>query len=82
MVNKQLKIIITLTVVLSVTLAIVSYYGAFVTDTYERDSASMAAQGMGQDIVDLFFVIPLLIISLILMLKNCKVAFYIYSHYI
>ncbi len=77
--SKQLKIITTLTVVLSFALAIVSYYGAFVSNTYKRDAASMAAQGIGQDIVDLFFVVPLLIISLVLMYRNNKVAYFIFS---
>jgi hypothetical protein len=49
---KQSRIIIVLSVLLAISLALVSYYGAFVPSTYERDAASMAAQGMGQDIVD------------------------------
>lgn len=77
--SKQLKIITILTVVLSIALAIVSYYGAFVSSTYERDAASMAAQGIGQDIVDLFFVVPLLIIALVFMLRKNKLAYFIFS---
>ena len=71
--SKQLKIITILTVILSIALAIVSYYGAFVSSTYERDAASMATQGIGQDIVDLFFVVPLLIIALVFMLRKNKI---------
>ena len=79
MVNKQLKIITVLSILLAISLAIVSYYGAFVPGTYERETVSLAAQGIGQDITDLFLVVPLLLISLILLRRNSRVAFYIYS---
>ena len=77
--RKHLKLITILTIVLSIALAIVSYYGAFVSGTYERDTASMAAQGIGQDIVDLFFVVPLLIVSLLFILRNNRIAYFILS---
>jgi hypothetical protein len=77
MVNKNLKIISILVSSLIIILAIVSYYGAFAVDTYGRETASMAAQGIGQDIVNLFLVVPLLIVFLILLLKNSEVAFYL-----
>ena len=68
-----------LTFVLAVLLTIVSYFGAFVANTYEREVASMAAQGMGQDIIDLFLVVPVLIISLVFMQKNNKTAIFIFG---
>lgn len=77
--NSQLKIITILTLLFAFFLAIVSYYGAFVLSTYERDAASMAAQGIGQDIVDLFLVVPLLLISLLLMHRKNKRAYFIFS---
>lgn len=58
-----LKSLRILTLLLAVSLAIVSVAGGFLPDTYERDSASMAAQGVGQDLVDLFLGVPLLIAS-------------------
>ena len=79
MLNKQLKIITVLSVLLAVTVAIVSYYGIFVPGTYERETVSLAAQGIGQDITDLFLVVPLVLISLILIRRNNRVAFYIYG---
>jgi Mg2+ and Co2+ transporter CorA len=36
-----------LSMILMAALAVVSFYGAFVPGTYERDAASMAAQGIG-----------------------------------
>ena len=77
--NKPLRIIVFLSVALAVVLAVVSYCGAFVPSTYERDAASMAAQGIGQDLVDLLLVAPLLLVSLAFMLKESKAAFYIYG---
>ncbi|MCB2195201.1 MAG: hypothetical protein KQH79_05040 [Bacteroidetes bacterium] len=68
--KEHVKIITILSILLAVSLAIVSYFGAFVSSTYARDSASMGAQGIGQDIVDLFFVVPLLLVSLYFARKN------------
>ena len=75
--KKKLNILTLLTVLLSVALAIVSYFGAFVEGTYDRDVASMAAQGMGQDMVDLFLVVPLLIVSLILVRRDIKAGWFL-----
>jgi hypothetical protein len=77
--NPSIKILTGLTVVLAAALALVSVFGAFVPTTYERDAASMAAQGMGQDWVDLFLVVPLLILSLTFMLRGSRIASYLYG---
>ena len=58
--QKKIKLITILTVLLLISLTIVSLFGTFIPTTYARDSVSMAAQGMGQDMVDLFIVVPLL----------------------
>jgi hypothetical protein len=79
MVKKNLKTIMILSILLILSLAVVSAVGAFVPGTYARDAASMAAQGMGQDLVDLFFVVPLLVISLVFMLRGNRAAFLIYG---
>lgn len=47
MINKQLKIITILSILLTITLTIVSFFGAFIPGTYEQETASMAAQGTG-----------------------------------
>jgi hypothetical protein len=73
------RILVGLSLLLAIALAIASYYGAFVPGTYERDSASMAAQGMGQDLFDLFFVTPLLLISLLYTLKGNRIALFIFA---
>jgi hypothetical protein len=76
---KPYKLIIVLSLVLAAALTTVSYYGAFIAATYDRDAPSMAAQGMGQDLVDLFFVVPVLLISLLLFIKENRIACFIFS---
>jgi len=76
---KYKKTIILLTVLLAIFLAVVSSCGAFMSKTYARDSASMAAQGVGQDLVDLFFVVPLLLVSLIFVRRNDRTAYYLFG---
>jgi len=76
---EQLKTITVLTFVMLVFLSVASFFGAFVDITYARETASMAAQGMGQDIVDLFLVVPAVIITLLLMRKNNRIATLIFG---
>ncbi|MEE4311490.1 MAG: hypothetical protein V2J62_06430 [candidate division KSB1 bacterium] len=77
--NEQFKTITTLSILLVITLGIASFFGIFVPGTYERETASMAAQGIGQDIVNLFFALPILIISLVFVHRNSKIAWLIFS---
>lgn len=75
----NLKVLRILTILLAISLTLVSIIGAFLPGTYERDTASMAAQGMGQDLVDLFFVVPLLLITLFYSARGSRVAALIYG---
>lgn len=68
-----------LTILLAISLAVVSIAGAFFSGTYERDAASMAAQGVGQDLVDLFLVVPMLIITFFYASKGKRVASLLYG---
>ncbi|HDZ42253.1 MAG TPA: hypothetical protein ENH59_11335 [Bacteroidetes bacterium] len=77
--TNQLRTITLLTLIMLVFLSVASFFGAFVDITYAREAASMAAQGMGQDIVDLFLVVPAVIISLFLMRKDKRVATLIFG---
>ncbi|MBN1154246.1 hypothetical protein JXB12_04925 [candidate division KSB1 bacterium] len=77
--KRQINLIITLTMLLSASLAIVSIFGAFVPETYEREVDSMAAQGVGQDMVNLFLVVPILVISSLYLLKQSKIAAFIHA---
>jgi hypothetical protein len=75
--NQTIRVITILSIVLAAATAIVSYCGAFIPGTYERDVDSMAVQGMAQDLFDLFFVIPLLLVSLFFLHKGKRPAFLI-----
>ncbi len=77
--NKLGKIILALSLPLLVFLVIASYSGIFITTTYARNTASFAAQGIGQDIVNLFIVAPLLLASSILFYKGNKRAMLIWA---
>ena len=74
--HKSLRI---LTILLAVSLTIVSIAGAFFPGTYERDAASLAAQGAGQDLVDLFLAVPLLLVSFYRASKGRRIATLIYG---
>jgi len=75
----QLRIITTLTLIMLVFLTIASVFGAFIDITYARETASMAAQGIGQDLVDLFLVIPAILISLLYMRRKNKITTLIFG---
>ena len=53
-----------LSILLVMILAAVSYCGAFIPLTYDLETPSMAAQGVGQDLVNLFIVVPFFIFIL------------------
>ena len=77
--NKHGKIILTLSLPLFLFLVIASYSGIFIAETYARNTESFAAQGIGQDIVNLFVIAPLLLISSILYYKRNRKAMFIWS---
>jgi hypothetical protein len=75
----HLRTITILSVLLAVSLAVVSFSGAFIPRTYDREVPSMAAQGTGQDIVNLFLVVPLLILTLVFAHKKSRVAVFVFG---
>lgn len=76
---KNVRILWFLTILLALSLAIVSVAGAFFPETYTRDSPSLGAQGAGQDLVDLFVGVPLLLLSFYYTIKGSRVATLIYG---
>lgn len=68
-----------LTIPMAVALSVVSFAGAFLPGTYLLDSASMAAQGAGQDLVDLFLVVPLLLFTLFRASRGRRIALLFYA---
>ncbi len=77
--SENLKPITILTFLLAVALAVVSFNGAFVSGTYARETASLAAQGAGQDLVDLFLVVPLLLVSLAFVHRQNRIARFVFA---
>ena len=67
---RQPKAIIYLSSVTALFLTIVSFSGAFLPGTYQLETVSMAVQGMGQDIFDLFIIVPLLLISMLFAVRG------------
>ncbi len=76
---KHTQTIIYLTVILSLFLSIVSFSGGFIESIYQREASSIAVQGIGQDIFDLFIVVPLLLISMFFTTKEKRIALFIFA---
>lgn len=69
--------IIYLSVILALLLTVVSFSGIFIAEVYQRETLSMAAQGVGQDIFDLFIIVPLLLTSLFFVTRGIRTAAFI-----
>jgi len=76
--NNSQKIILILSLPLSLLIMVVSCCGVFIEETYIREVKYYAVQGIGQDIVNLFVVVPLLIITSLRYTKS-KSAMLIWS---
>jgi len=76
--NNSQKIILILSLPLSLLIMVVSCCGVFIEETYIREVKYYAVQGIGQDIVNLFIVVPLLIIASLKYTKS-KSAMLIWS---
>jgi len=72
-------LILILSLPLVILTAIVSYAGIFVESTYARENALYAAQGIGQDIVNLFIGVPILLIAAFFAWRKSKLGLLIWS---
>jgi len=77
--NQQSKIIVILSFFLVIFTFVASYFGVFVSDTYSRETLNWAAQAIGQDAVNLFLIVPLLIILSILVYRKNRIAVLLWS---
>jgi len=73
------NLILFLSLPLTILTAIVSYAGIFIDSTYSRETVSYAAQGIGQDIANLFVVVPVLVISAFYACQKNKLALLIWG---
>ena len=69
--------IIYLSVTLGLFLTVVSFSGAFIAEIYQHETSSLAAQGAGQDIFDLFVIVPLILISLFYASRGAGTALFL-----
>jgi hypothetical protein len=72
-------LILMLSLPLAILTAVVSYAGVFIESTYARENTLYAAQGIGQDIVNLFIVVPILLIAAFFAWRKNKFGLLIWS---
>ncbi|MCK4559888.1 MAG: hypothetical protein KAV45_08905 [Calditrichia bacterium] len=77
--DNQNKIILLLSLPIAILATIVSYAGLFIPDTYAKETANWAAQAVAQDIIDLFLIIPFLLITSWLAFKKSRIALLLWS---
>ncbi|MDR3652293.1 MAG: hypothetical protein P4L34_04900 [Paludibacter sp.] len=77
--KKNDPIILFLSVPMAILTAIVSFAGIFIENTYARENALYAAQGIGQDIVNLFIVVPVLLVAALFAWRKNKLGLLIWS---
>jgi hypothetical protein len=71
--HSALKKIEILSYLLAAAMGVSSWGGVFLAGTYAKETSAWAAQGMGQDMVNLIFVIPLLLVSAFFASRGWKV---------
>lgn len=76
--TKAFKIISLLSGLTALLLLVVSLCGIFWGQTYARETGNYASQGIGQDVVDLILVVPVLVVSTILVNKKTKFSLFIW----
>jgi hypothetical protein len=79
MTKKQYTILAALTLPMLLLMGLVSWIGFFNEEVYARELPSFAAQGAGQDFVNLFIGGPVMLLSLLIMRKGSRVASWIFG---
>jgi hypothetical protein len=80
MITRRLnKVLPSLSLILAFFTFVASYLGVFVASTYSRETASWTAQAIGQDVVNLFLVVPLLVILSVLIYKRHTLAVFVWA---
>jgi hypothetical protein len=77
--DNQNKIILLLSLPIAILATIVSYAGLFIPDTYAKETANWTARAVGQDMIDLFLIIPFLTITSWLAFKKSRIALLLWS---
>ena len=71
--------ILILSIPLAILTTIVSYAGIFIDSTYTKETTLYASQGIGQDIVNLFVVVPILIVAALFAYRKSRSGLFIWS---
>lgn len=79
MTKSQLKTLNLLSIPLLICMGLASWMGIFNETIYQRELPSLAAQGAGQDLVNLFVGGPLLLFALLFMNRGSKTASWVYG---
>ncbi len=77
--KKNDVIILMLSVPTAILTALVSYAGIFIESTYSKETANYAAQGIGQDYVNLYIVVPVLLMATFFTYRNSKLGLFVWS---
>lgn len=77
--TRQFRLLTALTLPMLALMGWVSWVGFFNENTYARELPSFAAQGAGQDFVNLFIGAPIMLISLLVMRRGSKTASWIFA---
>lgn len=77
--KNQLGVLNSLSIALFICMGFASVMGIFVDSTYQREMPSLAAQGVGQDIINLFVGGPIMLVSLLFMNRGSKSASWIFA---
>jgi len=79
MLGKNKKIILALSIPLGLLTILVSLTGLLSSNLYSVETPNWRAQSIGQDMIDLFLVVPCLFTSAILAFKKGKFSFLIWG---
>lgn len=75
---KTPKIFIYLSILAGLLTALVSWLGIYSPDTYKLETANWSAQALGQDYVNFFIAVPMLLISVYFVNKNSLKAYLVW----
>ena len=73
-----LKKIILITLPLAALIAVSSIVGILFEDIYSREASEYAAQGVGQDLINLIILVPILLAATIFIRNGSKISLFVW----
>jgi hypothetical protein len=77
--RNQTNAFILLSLALAILITCVSLVGIYVPDFYAHETLNWQIQSLGQDIIDLVLIAPVLVVSILITLKNRAIGFPIWA---